>query len=128
MFNNANITAQTQNTIIKTANPSRGGDGPMSVLFTAGTNGSYVTSITVKAQEATTPGMVRVFLTQNAQNILLEEFSIPSTEPSDTIESYQAMIVFPANGYMLAPGCSLSVSTQNAEIFNVIAEGFTWTY
>lgn len=130
MFDNTTaMTSQTGVIEISTANPNRDGTGAVVSFFTGGAaNGSLVVSINVKAKDATDNGMVRIFLRRSDAFYLIEEFSIPATQPSDVVETYQATLYFPGSGYWLAPGDLLYASTENAEAFEVTGTGMDWAY
>lgn len=129
MFDNAKMKAQMGNIQVSVANPNRDGTGTVVQLFTGQASfGSIVNSIVVKAENVTGPGMVRIFIEQGGNYFLYEEFSIPASDPSSGIlESYSSMFIIPS-GLWLAQDVSLYASTETSEVFNVIANGYTWDY
>lgn len=118
---------------VTTANTNLDGTGALVSLFVgAGTYGSAITSITVKATGNTTPGMVRIFLRDLSSNTyLLEEFRVYPNDLNSNygiVESYSSTLVFPMGTFKVAAGWTLFASTQNSETFNVIAEGYDQDY
>ncbi|RYE58924.1 MAG: hypothetical protein EOP48_02380 [Sphingobacteriales bacterium] len=118
---------------INTANANMDGSGTVaSIISGVGTNGSILTSITVKATGSTTPGMVRIFLQDPEEHrFLFEEFPIPANDINmsyGVIESFSSTLTFPMGAFKLGPSWALLASTQNAEQFNVIIEGYNQSY
>lgn len=118
---------------ISTANANLNGSGTVtSVLTGVQGNGSIITSITVKATGTTTPGMVRIFLKDPQGNkFLFEEFSIPANDINTTygvLDTFSSTLTFPMGTFKLAASWEMLASTQNAEQFNVIAEGYDQSY
>src|ERR1044072_965439 len=118
-------TANTGCVSISTANTNLDGTGTLGTVLTAGSNGTLVKSVTIKAQTNTTQGMVRLFITGGGATQLIAEIEIPAITKSGTDPSFE--IHMPTN-YSLESGYVLKASTQVAEAFNVIAEGLDWTY
>ena len=126
-FNETQFTANTGIITISTANTNLDGSGTMGLVLTAASNGTFIKSVIIKAQVTTSIGMIRLFV-KNASNNhvnLLLEIKVPKVPKSGTVCSYQNVI--PLN-YTLLAGDMLYASTQNAEAFNIIAEGLNWTY
>jgi len=128
MFDNAHITAITGFGQVVVPNPSRDGSGTIVDLITALRNGCLVQSVTVKAQETTTNGLVRLFLHNGTNSYLLEEFFVNTAEPSDKFETTSSTLIFPNSGLFLQSGYKLQASTVHEEVFNVFASAFTWDY
>lgn len=105
---------------ISTANTARDGTGTIATVFTAGSNGSRLEDITIKAQGSTTAGMVRLFLHDGTSARLWREIQVPAVTPSGTVPSWE--IRFPIYLF-LQSGYSLRASTNNAESFTVVANG-----
>lgn len=118
--------ANTGFVTISTANSNLDGSGTTALLLTAGSNGTLIKSIIIKAQTNTQQGMVRFFLknaSNNNYNIILE-VPIPIVTKSSRDCSFHVTIPF---NYSMMTGDKLYVSTQVADTFNVIAEGLNWT-
>ena len=132
--------ARQTSVAISTANTNRDGTGTMTILWTApafvdATNpgGSRIERILVQATGTTTAGMVRLFVSNDAtansaaNTFLYEEIPVTAATPSTTVQAYSTVLqavtyqtLFPI---MIGPGCSLRVSTANAESFVVTAMG-----
>ena len=132
--------ARQTSVAISTANTNRDGTGTMTILWTApafvdATNpgGSRIERILVQATGTTTAGMVRLFVSNDAtantaaNTFLYEEVPVTAATPSTTVMAYSVALqavtyqtLFPI---MIGPGCTLRVSTANAESFVVTAMG-----
>ena len=132
--------ARQTSVAISTANTNRDGTGTMTILWTApafvdATNpgGSRIERILVQATGTTTAGMVRLFVSNDAtansaaNTFLYEEIPVTAATPSTTVQAYSVALqavtyqtLFPI---MIGPGCTLRVSTANAESFVVTAMG-----
>ena len=132
--------ARQASVAISTANTNRDGTGTMTIVWTApafvdATNpgGSRIERIVVQATGTTTAGMVRLFVSSDAtantasNTFLYEEISVTAATPSTTVQAYSVALqavtyqtLFPI---MIGPGCTLRVSTANAESFVVTAMG-----
>lgn len=114
----------TQAVSVSTANTNRDGTGTIGTLYTAGANGSRVHKITVKATDTTTAGMIRFFLHNGSAYFLYLEIAVNPITPSASQEAFGAIYdLFGENAIVIPSGWSIRVSTNNAENFNVIAEG-----
>jgi hypothetical protein len=118
-------TANTGMVVISTANSNLDGTGTLGTVLTAASNGTLVKRITVKAQGNVTQGMVRLFVYDGTNTRLLEEILIPAVTQGSTEMSFEQTIEC---NYRLQATYVLKASTQNAETFNVIAEGLNWAY
>lgn len=120
----AQYTANTGMATISTANSNLNGTGTLGTVLTAGGNGTLVKTVTIKAQGNTTSGMVRLFVV-GSDTRLVAEIEVPAVTKSSTDPSFEAFI--PTN-FALQTGDVLKASTENAETFNVFAEGLDWAY
>ena len=107
---------------ISTANTSRDGSGTIGTVFSAGSSGSRIERVQVKAQGTTTAGMVRLFVHNGTTAYLLTEIQVVPVTPSGTVPAYEATFVFDG-GLVIPAGYSLRASTNNAESFHVVALG-----
>jgi hypothetical protein len=95
--------------------------------------GSRIERITIVGTGTVTAGMVRVFVSSDAaantaaNTFLYQEVPVTATTPSTTVQAFNASLqavtyqnTFPI---MIGPGCTLRVSTANAESFVVTAMG-----
>lgn len=114
---------------ISTANTARDGTGTIGVVFTAGTNGSRIDRVVIKATGTTTAGLVRLFIHDGTSARLYREIGVSAITPSGTVATYE--VGTSSNnaadiGFLpltLPTGYSLRASTHNAESFVVTAIG-----
>lgn len=122
-------TANTGMVKISTANANLDGSGTLGTVITGASNGTLIKNVIIKATgtgaTSTAQGMVRLFITDGANTRLLTEVEIPAVGQSSTDPTFQ--IVLPLN-FKLESGLILKASTQNANGFNVIAEGLNFAY
>jgi hypothetical protein len=117
---------------VSAANTARDGSGTIPTIFTAGADGSLVSSIqftSAQAAAAANSAMVgRVFVTDNAgaNPRLYKEVVIPTVTPSVTVIGAQVIITFP-NGLHLMSGqllkCCISVYAGAQDQMDVVAIG-----
>jgi len=130
MCNSATLVTSANTGIgkVSVANPYRDGSGTLVSVLTAAENGTTISSIIIKAVGDTTQGMVRLFIGDTGASVaitLFKEIPIPATTPTGIVPAFQTAFT---SGFTLEPGYTLYASTQNAETFNVIAEGLDWEY
>ena len=118
-------TANTGLVAISTANTNLDGTGTLGTLLTAAANGTLVKSVTIKATTNTTQGMIRLFVYDGTNTRLVSEIEVDAVTKSTIDETFEKYIEL---NLKLKSGDLLKVSTQNAETFNVIAEGLDWAY
>ncbi|MFH2140795.1 MAG: hypothetical protein ABIJ97_00125 [Bacteroidota bacterium] len=111
--------------VISTANSNLDGSGSISTVYSS-TNGNIL-SVTLKAIQNTTPGILRLFLFDGTNNKLFREIEVPAVTKSSIAPAFYHKIVF-ENGFAIKTGWGLRASTQNAESFNVIADAVDWSY
>ena len=116
-------TLKTANGVLSVANTGRDGTGTVVTVFSAGTNGSIVESITVQATATTTAGMVRVFVHDGTNFRLYDEIAVTAATPSATVKAFRAQNTYTNRPIKLPNGYSLRFSTEKAEAFNVVVEG-----
>jgi hypothetical protein len=128
------LTANTGVVTIATANSNLDGSGSVGTVLTAAGNGTTVKSIIIKSTAPVTTGMVRLFIgnANNTAAALYREIPIP-TYPQLACTPTPAPIwpmleIDLVDELKLKSGYKLLASTQNAESFNIIAEGFDWNY
>jgi len=119
--------AKTGITQINTANTNTDGTGTISNIIKGTQNGVMVKNIFIKALSSTTNGMVRIFVQNDLRTViqLLYEIEIPAITQAAIRPTFEATV--PIN-FTLQNGYTLMASTQNAESFNIIAEGMEWSY
>jgi len=119
-------TANTGMVQISTANSALDGSGTLGTVLTAASSGTVIKSVIVKAITNVTEGMVRLFIDDNnSTKELLLEIPVPTITKASINKSFETRIEL---NFFLKSGYLLRASTQNAETFNVIAEGLDVTY
>ncbi len=113
---------------VATANSNLDGSGTLGSVLTAALNGTNIQSVNIKSVVNTTSGMLRLFIYNGTTNFLYSEIPVSAVTKSGTAVSYSARQIFGGNDFALQSGYLLKASTQNAETFNVIAEGLDWEY
>lgn len=114
---------------ISTANTNRDGTGTIGTIFTAGSSGSRIDRIVIKATVNTTAGMVRLFIHNGTTAYLWREIAVSAITVSATVAGFESAMS--SNnaadiGFLplvLPTGYSLRASTHNAETLNVTAVG-----
>lgn len=122
---------------ISTANTNRDGTGTVVQIAVGRGPGTRIEKVAVQASGTTTAGMIRIYkkasgLARNTDGTfasysaptwrLVKEILVAAITGSGTVAEF-ADEWAPTNGYMLADGEQLGVSTNNAETFNVEAWG-----
>lgn len=112
---------------LSAANTALDGSGTLVTSFTAGSLGSRVDMLTLKASATTTLGMVRVFLDDGTGAKLIYEIQVSAAVPGGSAPafSYRMLPSDPDSilPIMLPAGSTLKTSTQNAEGINVLMMG-----
>lgn len=125
-------TSNTGMVNISTANSNLDGTGTLGTVLTAGTTasgykGCRINSITIKAMQNTTKGMVRLFMRDTGGTIkLFSEIPVPYVTYSSKQKSFESTIFF--DSLNIAPGYSVLASTQNSESFFITADAQDWNY
>ena len=113
--------------IVSIANANRDGTGTIGTVFSAGTSGSRIDKIIIKATGTTTAGMVRLYINDGANSRLYDEVAVPAVTPSATAGTFQTTLASNQITFelpiILPNGYSLRASTEKAETFNVVAFG-----
>lgn len=118
-------TANTGMVKISTANSNLDGSGTLGTVLTGASNGTLIKTVTVKATSNTSQGMVRLFVYDGSNNRLLTEIEVPPITKSSTDPAFETTLRL---NYILESGFILKASTQNADSFNIIAEGLDFAY
>ncbi len=125
MAEETKFKARTGLVTISTANSNLDGTGTMGTLLTAGSNGTYIKSIIIKAQEAVSKGMIRLFIDDGNDPKLFMEVPVERYAQAGSTKTFERHIIL---NMKLQSGYILKVSTENSNIFNVIAESNDWSY
>ena len=114
---------------IKVGNRELNGSGTINTIFTANSaaKGALIKSITIKAQQSTHEGAVRLFISPGGTPAwkLLHEVWIPQTTQSAFDPSFKCVI--PAN-LNLQAGYLIGASTEFDESYSITVEGEDWGY
>lgn len=106
---------------IATANTNRDGTGTIADVVTGAAVGTRIERITIQATVTTTAGQIRLYISDGTTTRLWDEVLVTALTPSATIKPFRyAYLNLALN---LPSGFKLRASTNNAESFNVIAEG-----
>jgi hypothetical protein len=116
---------------VSVANPNRDGVTGTYVTLMSGNAsavpplegiGSRIDLIRIMGVGTVTAGMLRFFLSNGVNVRLIREEPVSAVTPSGTVPGFQTEINFP-DGLIVPNGWSLLVSTHNAEVFNLHAQG-----
>lgn len=124
----SNYVANTGFATVDTAETSLTSPTNIESVLTADDNGTIIQSLTIKALETVTAGMIRLWLYDGSNTRLFREIPVEATTQTSTANAFQANINFGGQGFALKDTWVLKATTQNSEEFNVIAEGLDWTY
>lgn len=105
---------------IDSTNTSLDGSGILHQVFIAGTNGSRIDEVIVKATESTTTGIVRLFISDGTNSFLLTEISVTQCTISDSIKSFETGIKL---GLIVPNGMVLMATSTTQTILNIIVCG-----
>lgn len=125
-----NFTANTGLGLISTANANLDGTGTLVTILTAGAAVTYkgcrIECVTIKAIVTATRGMVRLFLFDGTNTLLLKEVPITETTKSGTEATFEQKLYL--SNLDLKAGWAIKAGTQNAESFAITIEGNDWKY
>jgi hypothetical protein len=123
-------TANTGIVTISMSNSNRDGTGTLGTVLTAGSNGTLIKTVTVKAvgSTGTSQGMIRLFIYDGTNTRLLKEIEVPPTTVNTTTGTDPTFETTIELNYKLKASWVLKASTQAGDSFNIIAEGLDWTY
>ena len=108
-------TPKSSTVTVSTANTNLDGTtGTYATLITAGSSGSRIDSIQIKATGTTTAGMIRFFVSTS----LIREVPVVAITPSASVPSFNYVVNFDTP-LILAASVVLTCSTQIAETFKV---------
>ncbi|MFL5752306.1 MAG: hypothetical protein ACJ76F_02780 [Bacteroidia bacterium] len=119
-------TPNTGSGLISTANTNLNGTGTIvNILVSTDlsvSSGTFIETVTIQAIGNTTRGMVRLFVGDGELILeLIAEVDIPSVTVSSVDKAFSITL---QTDFMLQSNHVLSASTEKAESFIVIAEGF----
>jgi hypothetical protein len=109
---------------LSAANTARDGSGTINTLATGSATGFRVDQIRAKANNTTTAGMIRLFISIDNGSTwkLLDEIPVSAITPSGTVGSWQDARTF-SNLVLMGTTNKLGVTSNNAESFDVVALG-----
>lgn len=93
----------------------------LTLLDTAGTNGTRIDQIYIRAKETTVAGSVFIWVYNGATAFLFDEFLVSAVTASNTAEAFS--ISRPYDNLVLPSGTSLYVSSTIDQDFNIFAFG-----
>lgn len=93
----------------------------LTLLDTAGTNGSRVSQIYIRAKETTVAGSVFIWIYNGTTSFLFDEFIVTAVTASNTAEAFNTTRYY--ENLVLPTNFSLYVSSTIDQDFNVIAFG-----
>ena len=106
--------------LVTTAEAALDGSGNVVSVFTAGSQGSYISNIVIKAIQNTTAGMIRIFTSQSGSYRLLEEVSVTAITKSATVKAFSSTLNL---NLSIPSGTSIGVSTEKTESFVITVQG-----
>lgn len=119
--------------LVSVANSNLDGTGTVVQIFQAGAaatyNGCEITSILIKAQGTTTPGMIRLFLaaSDGSSKTLFHEVVVPAITQNSINPTFTHQVI--SNGSLaIRGGMTIFASTQVAETISIIIAGNDWVY
>ena len=77
---------------VSVTNTNRDGTGTIETVFSAGTSGSRIDAIDLKAVGTTTAGMIRLFIHDGVNARLLTEVPVTALTPSGTLPSWEVQL------------------------------------
>jgi len=125
MAEETQYTANTGMVNISAANPHVDGSGDVYTVLTGNEYGTLVKTVTIKAIEPTEKGMIRLYIGREKTRALIAEVEVDAITPSATEKSFEKVLNL---NLSLTKGFQLLASTQNANSFNIIAEGLDTSY
>jgi hypothetical protein len=121
-------TANTGLVTINVANSSLSGGTIGTNIFsviTGASSGTLIETVTIKATGSPGQGMVRLFTYNGTTQFLLKEIVVDPILQSTKDVAFEKTIEL---NYVLQSGFQLLASTQNADTFNIIAQGLDISY
>lgn len=121
---------------VTTANTNLNGTGNMVQILVAdsvgnGYSGCVITSIKIKAQQTTNPGMVRLYVadTSGGANppMLFCEVVIPAMTQGATTKTFGHDAIF-RGSLCIPPSWSIYASTELTETFSIVIDAKDWKY
>lgn len=127
MASETQYTAKTGMVQIATANSNLNGTGTLGTVLTAGSNGTLIKRVYIKAITDCEMGMIRLFVTDasGSNTSLIREIPVTAVTKASINKAFEADIEM---DYTLGANCILKASTEVGNTFNIIAEGMEWTY
>lgn len=89
-------------------------------IFAAGSSGSRIDSVFVKAKGTTTAGQIRLAIHNGTSAYVIKEIAVSAITPSGSTSSFESAT---AMGIVIPTGYKLQANTLNGEAFDVTAIG-----
>lgn len=93
----------------------------LTLLDTAGSNGTRVSQIYIRAKETTVAGSVFIWIYDGTTSFLFDEFIVAAVTASNTAESFNSTKYY--DNLVIPSGSGLYVSSTIDQDFNIIAFG-----
>lgn len=108
---------------ISVANTNRDGTGTTVKIVDGHANGSRLKLLRVKAEDTTTAGMVRLFISPDGGTTkrLIAEIAVSAITPSATVATFVSDWTIPDEHLLVDASHEIYASTHNAETFTVMA-------
>jgi hypothetical protein len=116
----------TNTVVISQGNPNLDGSGNITVLVVGSDDGAMISTISIKALQSTSQGMIRFFLFHPSVSgyHLYAESYVPETTQTGVVQSFSSSF---ADGLYIPAGSLIGVATQNSESFSITAQVISWT-
>jgi hypothetical protein len=105
---------------LSVANTATDGSGTLADVVTAGSLGSRIDRVHVKASGVTTAGVIRLFLFDGTNTDFYKDILVDPITPSATVKSWEGDATLSLD---LPVNWHLKASTNNAEAFKIFAHG-----
>ncbi len=96
-------------------------------VLIAGAKGCSIESVTIKALESPSDGLVAIYLSDGTNFALYADIKVEAVTRSAIASSYEYTYVF-ENDFELKAGYILAMITRSNQVFKVTAEGLNWDY
>lgn len=108
---------------ISVANAGSDGTGTIVDTFTAGANGSWLSSLEITAQVTTTAGMVRIFIHDGSSWKIYDEVVVTAITKAASTAGFRYTYTPPNAPLKLPAGWKVGTAPHNGETFVIVARG-----
>lgn len=117
-------TANTGTVKNSAANPNRDGTGTLTTVISGASAGTYVKTINITAEDATSQGMLRFFIDNGSSTLLFKEVSIPAHTPSSLVATFHVKLF---GGFTLTSSHTLKVANETGDLMCISADAINWS-